>query len=145
MPTVKDLVKLFDLEIEEEFRVYNNKTQRLSADVYKFSNHNLLWFEDGAWSSSVINILDFFTGRYTIIKEPWKPKHLEEYYYVCADDSIGCSEWKDDFVDLAFYAAGNCFKTQEDAEEHIMEIKERLQKIYDSGKPLISVAKEQDK
>lgn len=145
MPTIEDLVKLFDLEIEEEFRVYNNKTQRLSADVYKFSNHNLLWSEDGAWSSSVINILDFFTGRYSIIKNPWKPKNGNCYYYVAENNKISKVVWDDDNFDLAFYAVGNCFKTQKDAEEHIMEIKERLQKIYDSGKPLISVAKEQDK
>lgn len=145
MPTIEDLVKLLGLGIEEEFCIYDNRLKEQVDWIYKFSHHNLLYYANGTWSSSVKDILDFFTGAYTIIKKPWKPKRFERYYYISADGEIERPEWENDFLDLTLYATGNCFKTQKEAEEHITEIREQLEKIYDSGKPLISVAKEQDK
>ena len=124
MPTVKDLVKLLDLDVGEEFYIYDNYSKGQYNYVYKFSNHNLLYFENGTWSSSGRCILDFFTGRYTIVKRPWKPKMYEPYYYISSCGIIEDYQWTDDTVDLISYAAGNCFKTSKEAEAHIFMRKE---------------------
>lgn len=130
MPTVKDLVKLFNLEVEEEFYIYDNYYKEQYNYVYKFSNHNLLFFEHGAWSSSNRRILDFFTGRYTIVKKPWKPKKGDKYYRISSHGSLLWTKWAEDIFDLTHFSAGNCFKTKEDAEKHKVALINSLKCTY---------------
>ena len=69
-------------------------------------------------------------------KKQWKPKKGEEFF-VCFYDDVITGVWSDCTADLMTYAAGNVFRTRNEAEEHKEEILARLEKIYDEGKPLI--------
>lgn len=83
-----------------------------------------------------------FVSDKRVIKKPWKPEKGEWYWRAtyCGISSIrGAStrQWNDEMSDLAYYAVGNCFRTQEEAEKHKDEVLAKLKEVYDSGKPLI--------
>lgn len=142
MRTVKDLVKLLGLEVGEEFYIYDNYYKEQYSFVHKFSHHNLLYSDNSAWRSSNRRILDFFTGRYTIIKKPWKPKFNDRYYYVTFRNSgniVDNVRWNNDIFDYSSYVIGNCFRTEEEAEEHKEEIINYLKSIYEKGNTLCDI------
>lgn len=47
----------------------------------------------------------------------WKPALNEDYYYINRLGEIHSLVWYNDFDDRAFYAMGNCFATEKEAEE----------------------------
>ncbi len=53
----------------------------------------------------------------------WKPKNNEEFWYICSDGSVVnglfCNSSK---TDNWYYLIGNCFKTEEEAEEYKKQI-----------------------
>lgn len=78
-----------------------------------------------------------FSNNIKIVKEPWKPKKGEEYWYVCF--SKRCDGWRveddiwDEYSDdYSRYIIGNCFKTKDEATDNGDDIFNVLQ-----GEPLI--------
>ena len=68
----------------------------------------------------------------------WAPEYGERYFYVFANNGLVTNKIRHDWElddDLAI-AVGNCFKTQEEAEEHASEIIERYQKLIAYAKEL---------
>lgn len=67
-----------------------------------------------------------FSDNVKIIKKPWKPKEGEPYWYVQFDANnnsiVGTSCWDQHSFDFTKYIIGNCFKTKEEAEEHIDDV-----------------------
>ena len=74
------------------------------------------------------------TGELEIEKRPWKPNLGETYYkvYTRADGSlnVGWERWLNLCCDLAYWKVGNCFRTQEEAEEKGMQIIEQIESEY---------------
>ena len=69
------------------------------------------------------NILDDWFEE---IKEStrWKPKYVEEYYYLSGDGSVGRETFDDEFdIDNDRFEIGNCFKTKEEAEQVVEYLK----------------------
>lgn len=62
--------------------------------------------------AKLIEIIESATKRKN---EQWKPKIGERYWALDSSGVAIASKWEDDNVDLARFAIGNCFKTEEEA------------------------------
>lgn len=67
-----------------------------------------------------------------IEKLRWKPKNGEEYFHIMR--SVGNFQtvqyvWCDDTLDRTLYKTGNCFKTKEEAEAKLEQIKKLLLEV----------------
>lgn len=47
----------------------------------------------------------------------WKPEINENYYYLISDGFVSFGPWKNDMTDMFKFDIGNCFKTEQEAEE----------------------------
>lgn len=52
----------------------------------------------------------------------WKPENDNIYWHITTGGNFRCWEWEDDDIDEFRYLTQNCFKTEEEAEEHKKEI-----------------------
>lgn len=70
----------------------------------------------------------------------WKPKEGEEYYVYIVSGIIIHDVWNGDGVDENRYAIGNCFKTEEEAQNAVerLKIRAELQRYADehNDKPI---------
>ena len=68
-------------------------------------------------------------GMFTVRKMPWRPRKGEEYWYVswtdCGATFIQPETWRESFTDYLLLRSHNCFKTQDEAESHSLEIKKK--------------------
>ena len=55
--------------------------------------------------------------------EPWKPKDGKQYWYINNSDGYMVTAWHGDAVDKSRYAIGNVFKTEEEAEFRVGQLK----------------------
>ena len=53
----------------------------------------------------------------------WKPEYADKYYYLDSDGDIYDRKWTDDIVGKKKYKIGNVFKTQEEAQFAIEQLK----------------------
>lgn len=65
--------------------------------------------------------------------KPWKPKDGEDYFYICIDFTIDSWENVDDDTDKRNFRIGNCFPTEERAEQvaRKMRLLLRLEQLHD--------------
>lgn len=65
--------------------------------------------------------------------KPWKPKDGEDYFYICIDFTIDSWENVDDDTDKRNFRVGNCFRTEERAEQVAkkMRLLLRLEQLHD--------------
>ena len=65
--------------------------------------------------------------------KPWKPKDGEDYFYICIDFTIDSWENVDDDTDKRNFRIGNCFRTEERAEQVAkkMRLLLRLEQLHD--------------
>lgn len=73
----------------------------------------------------LVNDADWFEEKKP---ERWKPKLLQEYYYVSGSCHPLLDVW---YHDNGRYEAGNCFQNREQAEEAAKRVKECLLKFQD--------------
>ena len=66
-----------------------------------------------------------------IEKLRWKPMYDDKYYCVnlASLSFVVCHTWKGDTVDYDYYNQNNCFKTKEEAEAKLEQIKKLLLKV----------------
>ena len=51
----------------------------------------------------------------------WKPEKHQVYRYVNSDGYVGGTTWTDDYFDNGRFEIGNCFKTEEEEAEQVVE------------------------
>lgn len=140
MSKMKEVAALLGVEIGEEFGATGKD------NTYKITDSGVSYkARGGEWLETFgCTLYELLIGKRKIVKKPWKPKNGEEFF-VCLEKGVVADRWADCTADLMVYAAGNVFRTREEAEAHSKEILERLQKIYDEGKPLIGADEWRDK
>lgn len=63
------------------------------------------------------------------VKERWKPKMFDVYFFIKEDFTIHCTKYSHPILDDPKIAAGNCFKTEAEANEIATKIKALLQTL----------------
>jgi len=78
-------------------------------------------------TSSCVEELDFFGWKVEEVKEEWRPKHKETFFYVDAASRVSsCESRPDSNYENLMLGAGNCYPTKEAAEKAA----ERVKKAY---------------
>lgn len=132
----KQFAEMLGLELGENFELtYDDGT--INEDTYKIEED---WFyyknkqsEDWlAEPSTTVNKL--INGYCKAVPKPWKPKNDETYwwYSMCSKTSIS-DIFTGSTSDLIFWKAGNCFKTEKEAQSKGKEIMEQIKKEYEEA------------
>ena len=139
MNYMNQIAQMLGVELDEEFYLEDVTdggyyiTYDNDKTVFKLSNAGMLRNDKHTmigWIDVTHNYLpELFTGRYTIVKKPWKPTKGERYWYVLIDRDVDDTKF-DPYCcyDLAFYTLGNCFRTKEEITPDVLE--ETWQKCY---------------
>lgn len=121
--------KIFGVELHEKFKLkYDNG--KISDYEYHFAESGLYY--DNHLFNDILS--DILTGKYQIVKLPYKPA-VGDYYWTYAKNSDNNRTlyaiehiWSNDVVDRLFYRHGLCYKTKEEADEHLP----RAEKYFNS-------------
>lgn len=131
----EEISKMLGVELGEEFSLKNIQTEDISRARYKITKEKGLMHSIGSeeWHKSS-SLLAVFSGCYSIVKLPWKPKKGEEYWHYSEawDEGIPC-KWEGGWFDLLLWKCGNCFKTEKEANAKGKEIMEKLLKEYEES------------
>ena len=138
MNYMKDIAKLLGVELEEEFYLED------VTDGYYFSDDNFkkvtfrlsdtgMFRKDKntetGWKDLTCYLMAILTGRYTIVKKPWKPSRGLRYYYVTPIKTLDHTVFdSSSYWDVMAYTLGNCFRTKEEITPEALE--ETWQKCY---------------
>lgn len=139
MNYMKDIAKLLGVELDEEFYLEDVTdggcyiTYDNDKTVLKLSNAGMLRRDKhmvSGWIDSTYHyLLGLLTGRYTIVKKPWKPSHGLRYYYVRLDKTLDYTIFDSEcYWDVLAYTLGNCFRTKEEITPEVLE--ETWEKCY---------------
>lgn len=115
------------LKIEEEFELLKSDGTLYNNSKYRFAdNDTLQWFDSytGCWKLSRSTTLENIVyGKVTVKKLPFKPNEYEAYYFVnlyfCTVEVSASG--KDFTADVIRVNSGNCYRTKEEAENHVDE------------------------
>lgn len=55
--------------------------------------------------------------------EPWKPKDMDKYWYVCTDGELAETVNLRTYIDRDLINSGNCFQTELEAKRHAAKMK----------------------
>ena len=137
MNYMNQIAHMLGVELDEEFYLEDVTdggyvTYDEVKTVFKLSNAGILRKDKhvNGWIDVPHNYLpELFTGRYTIVKKPWKPSHGLRYYYVGLDKILDYTIFNSDcYWDVLAYTLGNCFRTKEEITPEVLE--ETWQKCY---------------
>lgn len=131
----KKIAEMLGVELGEEFSIKNIQTEDINRARYKITKEKGLMYSIGGeeWNRSS-SLLAIFSGAYSIVKLPWKPKKGEAYWhYSEVWREVISFEWEDCLYDFLLWKAGNCFKTKEEGDAKAKEIIEKLRKEYEEA------------
>lgn len=146
MNYMNQIAQMLGVELDEEFYLEDitdgcyvtyDEVCYVTCDevktVFKLSNSGMLRKDkrmvSGWINSTYPHLLGLLIGRYTIVKNPWKPSHGLRYYYVGLDKTLGYTIFDSEcYWDVLAYTLGNCFRTKEEITPEVLE--ETWQKCY---------------
>lgn len=115
-----DIAKILGVELEEEFKIGNFPL------LYKFTEQGLFFKDNKEWNYAYDTLDDLLRGDVEIEKLPWQPKHNETYYRPSRKFFGVTSEvWTDNPYDYAFKEAGMIFRTKEECEAALPELRKK--------------------
>lgn len=119
-----DIAKMLGVELEEEFHLKD------SSVFYKIVNKGLYYKFNTTWYPSSNDLfVKLIMGEVEIIKLPWQPKVGDVYYrprdYHTAFSEAVTDFWRDTVNDFALKEAGLIFKTKEECEAALPELRKK--------------------
>lgn len=114
-----EIAKMLGVEVGEIFKMtdYNS--------LYRFTERGLEFKGTAGWCLSEM-IEWLLTGRNEILKLPWQPKEGDRYYFPATDFQYSCPEtWDNHPIDFALKEAGMAFKTKEECEAALPELRKK--------------------
>lgn len=113
------------------------KRYKLKKDLPTFKAGDIFYLNEGgslihesdgvvAYSWSTINKFpNILADWFEEINEPtrWKPEMHQVYHYINSDGCVYGTTWTDDYFDDGRFKIGNCFQTEEEAEQVVEYIK----------------------
>ena len=139
MNYMNQIAQMLGVELDEEFYLEDVTdggyyiTYDNDKTVFKLSNSGMLRRDKhvvSGWMESTYHyLLGLLTGRYTIVKKPWKPSRGLRYYYVTPIKTLDHTVFdSSSYWDVMAYTVGNCFRTKEEITPEVLE--ETWQKCY---------------
>lgn len=116
-----DVARMLGVELEEEFKLtgYNG--------TFVLTNKGMMWLApDKRRSSEAFALECLLTGRNKLVRLPWQPEGGDEYYYpACNFKDIFSTNWSYSVSDFAFKEAGMIFRTREECEAAMPELRKK--------------------
>ncbi len=122
---MKQVAQMLGVELGEEFSLEGD------FHPYRFTQNGVEWFGSNyrEWIDEPSMLRPILVGAKKIIKQPWKPKPGEKYWFVSTDtNEVIAYYWADSSSDIMRGRLGNVFKTSSEAEANIEAFKEYLNK-----------------
>lgn len=113
------IAKMLGVEVGEIFKMtdYNS--------LYRFTERGLEFKGTAGWCLSE-RIEWLLTGRNEILKLPWQPKEGDNYYHPASNfKDIYYAGWGNTIFDIALKEAGMIFKTKEECEAALPELRKK--------------------
>lgn len=118
-------------KLPKKIKVYRVDKNDCTLDeiIFEKDGHNYFSVNSG------YKLLKYFQDKYSpeeilhlLVKEVkenkrWKPKYNEDYYFVNSFGEIDCAFWSNEDEDNYRYLTRNCYKTVEEAQRHLDNIK----------------------
>ena len=130
MNLIPEIAKMLGVEIGEEFRIKDESG--IDEDFHRFTDCSLVYYDQAMceWQESM-RILELIEGRAEVVKKPFEPKEGETYWNVAWSETehvivVCILQWISNDRCYADKYAGNCFRTEAEAEKHKYEIYEKL-------------------
>lgn len=124
-----DVARMLGVELGEQFRLRRIVNQKCLEDTYVF-NENGFWGKTKGCKrcynvqSTVWQFL--LTGDYELVKLPWQPKKGDEYFKPGWNFANAVIEiWENTAFDFALKEAGMIFKTKEECEAALPELRKK--------------------
>ena len=116
-----DIAKMLGVKLEEEFHLMDSNV------FYKIVNEGLCYRFNTTWYPSSNDLfVKLMTGEKEIIKLPWKPKEGDRYYFPVDGFTLtSCAIWCDSTLEYALKEAGMIFKTKEECEAALPELRKK--------------------
>lgn len=113
---MEEVAEMLGVQLNEEFEIVMpnpncHAVVKLTRDGIKVIEHNI--YCTITWLPHILESI--LTGIYTIKRKPWKPNYGDEYYSIGINGELEPGTWLDDFLDIAMYRLGNCYRTEEEA------------------------------
>ena len=139
MNYMEQIAHMLGVELDEEFYLEDVTdggyyiTYDNDKTVFKLSNSGVLRKDkhivNGWIDSTHPYLLRLLTGRYTIVKKPWKPVDGLRYYYVNLGKTLDNTVFDSScYWDFMAYTLGNYLRTKEEITPEVLE--ETWQKCY---------------
>lgn len=116
-----DVAKMLGVELEEEFKLTGY------SGTFMLTNKGMMWLApDKRRSSEVFALEGLLTGRNELVKLPWQPKKGEVY---CRPEDgfedVAFDNWSNHPIDFALKEAGMIFRTKEECEAALPELRKK--------------------
>lgn len=120
---MQDVARMLGVELEEEFRI----KETLTKSIYKITSSGLLGKCDGKdWKHENYALASLLIGVYHIIKLSWQPKEGEVYCRpMDGFEDVDFDNWSNHPIDFALKEAGMAFKTKEECEAALPELRKK--------------------
>ena len=116
-----DVAKVLGVELGEEFKISND------AHIYRITKYGVEYtLANKMWDRDTFALLKLLNGEIEIIKLPWQPKKGDEYYYPGEGFNNICRAlWGNTVFGFAYKEAGLIFKTYEECEAALPELRKK--------------------
>lgn len=131
MNYMEQVAKMLGVELEEPFKIiYSNNAE--SIEYYRFTKNGFEFYydEDNEWLPGAQGFIRLILGQYKIKKKPFLSKDGERFYFIDVNKNVQSRINDQKEFDIMSYILGNCFKTEEEAEDNKEETWERCYGKY---------------
>lgn len=125
---MKEIAKLLNLELEEEFKFKESNYDDIYYGYGKITKKGFMTRKEGTtiWSYNSWALQGLLIGTSKIEKLPWKPKKGEKYYTPSPDFDHALRDYWDGYPsDFALKEVGMVFKTEEECEAALPELRKK--------------------
>lgn len=120
-------LKKNDLMVNQKFQIldYDGKSVIGNGAKFWIAEDNKLHCDNPEMSTRFI-MLELFSGNCSVKQLPYYPTNDDEYFYVYVDESnnqgvVSKGVFYGNLVDQLLRSLGKCYRTRNEAEEHLKE------------------------
>ena len=116
-----DVAKMLGVKLGEEFKISND------VHIYRITKHGVEYtLANKMWDRDTFALLKLLNGEIEIIKLTWQPKKGDRYYFPIDGFTLTfCAIWCDSTLEYALKEAGMIFKTKEECEAALPELRKK--------------------
>lgn len=126
---MQDVARMLGVELGEEFMIEDADGNLIDTNVYSLTEIGCFYStnrNDISAGNGNGRFLGILQGSFKIRKLPWQPKEGDRYYYPSRDfTSVRYPVWKNDVFDFALKEAGMIFRTEEECEAALPELRKK--------------------